>query len=372
MPARFKIQLCRRESFFVLRGVALVGVVWLYVLLVISDGILLNYSDMYYYLRIVEDMANGEFSLFATKTRTNLFPLLLYGWLEFFGYSLESIRFFYLVCITIVSVQALILGSLLFNFISGVLSCFFVLTSFTFLHFVYFPHIDLVLLLFINFSLITIALALKFKERELYFFLLSGIFIGFSLLIKESAIWLVFLLPFYFLLEKRKLSSKCTCLFVQLIPFLSVFFCILAFSGKDFFVRYLTKINRIIDTLMSGDNVLVNAQHAGWAAYGLDHLFPWVKAFLFFFFPIFWQWENLVPVPRILIVCEQAVLFFSFFIFLRKKSEAKLFICSALLVFFPRFLYVAIAGAKLRQSLPFFYIFYLPLGYIFFLTFVKL
>jgi len=351
-------------------------IVLLYALMpfLLTDRIVLNYMDMYLYLDIIRDMANGDYRLFATPTRTNLFPLILYGWFEWLGYDLVNLRWFYCLCLGLIGVQTWLIGWLLFKNWSGLLAALFVVTSYTFGHFVYFPHIDLVLLLFINFCLILLIIAFHSEKHETGMYVMTGLAIGTAFLVKEAAIWLLFFVPVYSLLIKIKMRDVCRRWGVQLLPFLLPAGLIFAFSGKNFIIRYSDRINKIILSI-SGDNGLILQHNSGWSAQGLDHLSPLIKLIIFLFLPIYWQWDNLLPVPKVLICAEQLLIicsFLFFLLFVRDHGLAKAFIIAVLILYLPRFLYVAIAGSKVRQVLPFFYILYLPLGHLCYLLLVRL
>lgn len=330
----------------------------------LTDRVVLNYMDMYLYLDIVRDMANGDYRLFATPTRTNLFPLLLHGWFEVLGYDLVNLRWFYCICLALIGIQTWLIGWLLFGNCSGLIAALLVITSYTFGHFIYFPHIDLVLLLFINFCLILLKIAFNSEKNGFGIFIMSGLAIGVAFLIKEAAIWLLFFIPVYSFLTKVKIRQICKTWSGQILPFLIPAGMILVFSGKNFIIRYSNRINKII-LAMSGDNGLIAHHNSGWYAQGLDHLSPPIKLVFFLFLPIYWQWDQQLPVPKVLICLEQLTIvgsFLFFLIFVRNQKLAKIFIIAVLILYLPRFLYVAVAGSKMRQILPFFYILYLPLG----------
>ena len=76
-----------------------------------------------------------------------------------------------------------------------------------------------------------------------------------------------------------------------------------------------------------------------------------------------------------MISLEQIILWASlvwFLFFVSGFGTAKAFILTVLLIFMPRYIYVAIAGSKVRQVLPVFYVLYLPLGLMMYLLFKKL
>lgn len=339
-----------------------------------SQIVILNYMDMYLYLSIVEDMLHGKFTLFATPTRTNFYPFMLYCWFELFGYELSSLRLFYIVVLELIALQTWVLGRLLFQNQSGLIGAVLVVSSYTFGHFTYFPHIDLVLLVFINFSLIAFLLVYGSEKSKPWPWILTGGCIALAFMVKEAGIWLILFLPIFSLLKRVKFRTLAQTWCIQLLPFLAAAAVLVVLSGKGYVVRYLSRLDKLTNFFVEGSGRLITKQNSGWVEQGLDHLTPFAKIFLFSISPIFWQWQNSLPVPHLLVGFEQAVLWIAlawFLLFVPGYGTAKAFILTVLFIYMPRFLYVAIAGSKVRQVLPVFYVPYLPLGLMIYLLFQK-
>jgi len=150
-----------------------------------SDLIVLNYTDMYQYLDVVKAFRNDHLSLFFhTGTRTNLFPLILYINFELFGTDLFAIKCLNAIVLAVLSVECFVLGKLLFKNNSGIITAVFVSTSYTFAHFVYFPHIDLSVLATIILCLIVLFFVLERKPESNVLMFFSGVLIGLSCLLK--------------------------------------------------------------------------------------------------------------------------------------------------------------------------------------------
>ena len=340
-----------------------------------SRVVTLNYMDMYLYLGIAEDMLHGKFVLFATPTRTNFYPFMLYCWFELCGYELSSLRLFYIVVLELIALQTWVLGWLLFRNHSGLIGAILVVSSFTFGHFTYFPHIDLVLLLFINFSLIACLIVYRSEMTESWPWVLTGGCIALAFMVKEAGIWLILFLPIFSLFMWVQLKSIAIAWCFQLLPFLAAATGLVAHSGKGYVSRYLSRLNKIANYFTEDSGRLITRHNSGWIEQGLDHLTPLAKIFIFSISPIFWQWQNSLPVPYLLIGIEQVMLWVAlvwFLFFVPGYRTAKACILAVLMIFMPRFLYVAIAGSKVRQVLPVFYVLYLPLGLMVYLLFQKL
>jgi hypothetical protein len=334
----------------------------------LSGRVVFNYMDIYLYLDRVKEMNSGSFKLFATQTRSNFFPLLLYSWFEAFGYTLAAVRWLYCLFLMMLSVQSWLLGRLLFNNESGIITALFVTTSYTFAHFVYFPHIDLVLLVFMNFCFLLMGYAFTLTRGRYMLFFLSGLAIGTAYLVKEAAVWLLFFIPLYALLTRKGVRLFVASWGAQLLPFLLTAGVIIVSSGSSFIQRYSHRFEKLYRFFDHGSRVrLITEQNSGWYTQGLDHLPSVAKILLFLFIPIFWQWDAMLPVPKALLCVEQVLLvaaFVWYLLFFPGHGDAKIFLLAVLLLFLPRFLYVAVAGSKVRQVLPFFFILYLPLGHL--------
>jgi len=326
-----------------------------------SDTVVLNYMDMYDYLEVVKEFQNGHWSLFFTKTRTNLFPLILFLNFKIFGANLLAIKYLYVFVMVILLLECWILGKLLFKNNSGIIAAILACTSYTYVHFLYFPHIDLLLLAMLILCLIVMFVAVELKSDSKAWLLLSGLLLGLTILLKESALWLLFIVPIYSLLTRLKLKRALKIWCIQLVPLILLAGPFILSHHNAFYRRYINKLFFWISVICSGDTSRIH-NLAGGVFQPEASLF---NIFTFPFAPILWQWEPIFPTPNNLILFEQlTILLIGVLFFVSKStvSQSKMFLVAILIVFMPRYIVFSVSGYKLRQVLITFFIFYPILG----------
>ena len=335
-----------------------------------SDTVILNYTDMYSYLGVVEDFQNGNQSFFFTRSRTNLFPLILWLHFKLFGTSLLAIKYLYVFVLTILLIECKIIGRLLFKNNSGMITAILVCTSYTFIHFLYFPHIDLLLLVMIIACLIVMFIALEHKPGSPSWMAFSGVLIGMSFLLKEAAIWLFFFVPVYSLLKHVKLKQIIKQWCIQLLPLLLITAPIIYYNYDGLYGRYVNYPMKWFALMFSGDTVILYSNAGGIYQQKASFL----NMFTFLLAPIFWQWESTLPIPKNLIILEQVLIVSTgLYYFIRKTTlpNSKLFLLTALIVFLPRYIVFSVNAYKIRQVLPFFFVLYPILGNGLYHVFIK-
>ena len=326
-----------------------------------SDTVILNYMDMYQYLDVVEDFQNDNQSFFFTPRRTNLFPLILWLNLKIFGNALLAIKFLYVFVIMLLLLECLILGRLLFKNDSGIVTAILICTSYTFAHFLYFPHIDLLLLVMLLACLIVMFIALEHKPDSPLWMAFSGSLIGLSFLLKEAAIWLLFFVPVYSLLKHVKFKQLMKQWCIQLLPLLLIAAPIIYYHHDGFYGRYIDYPMNWFALMFSGDTVVLSHNAGG----VFQQKASFLNMFTFLLAPIFWQWEPILPIPKNLIILEQVIIVSTgLYYFIRKTTlpHSKLFLLTVLIVFLPRYIVFSVNAYKIRQVLIFFFVLYPILG----------
>jgi len=326
-----------------------------------SNTVILNYMDMFQYLKVVRDFQNDHWSLFFSNTRTNLYPLFLFVNFKIFGTNLLAIKYLHVFVLTCLLLECWLLGKLLFNNNSGVITAILVCTSYTFTHFLFSPHIDLLLLTMLLLSLIVTFIALERKPNSAFWMACSGILIGISFLLKESALWLLFFVPVYSILKHLKIKEAIKRWCIQLAPLLIIAAPVLYYQYNWFFARYINYPMNWISLMFSGDTVILSENAGGY----LQQEASFLNMFTFLLAPIFWQWEPILPIPKNLIILEQVIIVGGgLYYFIKKTSlpNSKIFLLTVLIVFLPRFIVFSVNAYKIRQVLPFFFVLYPILG----------
>ena len=326
-----------------------------------SETVVLNYMDMYPYLRVVRDFSNHHLSLFFTETRTNLFPLILFVNFKLWGTDLMALKYLNIAVLAGLLIECLILGKLLFKNNSGIITAILVCTSYTFVHFVYFPHIDLLLLTALILCLIVLFVALERKPESSAWMFFSGVLIGLSFLLKESAIWLLFFTPVYLILRRATFKQIVKKWCWQLLPLGLIAVPMIYAHHQAFYYRYIYKLIFWKALILSQDPERL----IDYANFVTRPDYSVLRVFTFPLAPVFWQWDSMFPVPDILIVSEQILILTAGLCYFLKKTpetETKMFLLAIFIVFLPRYIVVAISGYKIRQVLITFFIFYPILG----------
>jgi len=305
-----------------------------------GDLIYLNYADMYLYLRKALEMGAGQVELFIIQDRTALFPFILHVLFELFGYSVFSMKAFYVFIFSVLSVQAWIMCRVFVGNNSGVISSLFIASSFLFGHFAYFPHIDLLLVVCLNFCLLVLYRAVCVHTNRFRWIFLSGLCIGLTYTLKQTAIVLLIFFPVYLLFVERVSFLKIIKLWMMQLLGLSVILIpIIILSYPDCFAYAFGYMKAI-------------RQPEGAEEFSRD--LSVVRILTYFFNPVLWQWDEILPYNVFMVGFDQAIALLSFVLLLTwtdVKKETKAVFLIAVLIFLPWYVHVAYKGHKLRQLL---------------------
>jgi len=305
-----------------------------------SDLIFLNYGDMYIYIRKACEIGAGNINLIAVGDRTALFPFILHLLFKLFGYSLFPIKAFCVFLLSVLCVQAWIICRVLTGNNSGIISSFFIATSFVFGHFAYFPHIDLLLIVCLNFCLLVLYKAVRAQKNQFKWIFLSGLFFGMTYALKQVSIVLVLLLPLYFVFSERALLFRIFKAWgVQLLG-LSIFLVPIAILSHHNFFGYVWSYAKNI--------------HQSDGATIFSHDPSMLRMLTYYFDPVFWQWDKVLPYNIVAVRFDQIIALLAFILFLycsNLERKAKSFILLTVLIFLPLYTFVAYKGYKLRQLL---------------------
>ncbi|MEW6139809.1 MAG: glycosyltransferase family 39 protein [Thermodesulfobacteriota bacterium] len=316
----------------------------------LGSTVLLNYLDMYYYLKLADTIQDGELAPFLSTSgfRTAAFPLLLHWSLGLFGRSLLALKYLETVCLALICLQSWAIGRLLMKNNSGLLAAILVCTSYTFAHFLYFPHLDMPLLVLMNLGLLVLAVACKGENPETKWLILSGLAIGATCLFKETAILLLIVFPSWSLLHRTFLLS--TTLWRWTLQLLS--------AGV---VLVPVLIGRSAHLMVFAEKIYRESfAPSGAGPHSLD--VSLVRLVTYPLYPVYWQWQDLLPVPTTLIAVEHVFLLATAacYVFVSPApANAKRFLLAILIAFLPLYVYVTIQGYKIRQLLMMVFVLYL-------------
>lgn len=315
-----------------------------------SDYVAFTYVDMYGYVKRALDFENGKMNWFHNRSggRSNLFPLLLYLSFYVFGKSLLAIKYLYFSLLVIVLLESWLLGKILFKNNSGLIVAIFIGTSFVHVHFLYFPHIDLPLLVLMNLCLIVLYVSLNKETQSKRWFFLSGILIGLTFLFKQTVILFLFIIPVYALLTKEYKNK--------------VIF-------RNWIIQIIGSTIILIPVIMINiSTVLSLAQRFGDSTVGKPHVLSGIIPH--FFHPVFAHLKS-----RGLVLFDQIMIFTGLILLVVAKFEnkkAKQFLFATLIVYIPWILWVASKGNNYRQLLfPTFILFFM-LGSVIYLLLEKI
>ncbi len=300
--------------------------------------IVLNYADMYMYIKKACEIGTASIDPIVVHDRTALFPFTLHLLFEVFGYSLYSIKVFHIFLLSVLCVQSWMICRMLTGNNSGVISSVFIATSFVFGHFAYFPHIDLLLTVCLNFCLLVLYEAVRARKDQFKWIFSSGLLLGLTYALKQTAIVLVALLPLYLvLLERASLPRILKLWGIQLLG-LSVFLVpitILSYPNSFGYVWIMAK------------NI-----HQPLGQCQIPPPLSLTRTLTYYFDPILWQWD--MPYNVVMVRVDQIAALLSFILFLcwsNVERKAKGFVFLAVLIFLPWYVFVAYKGWKLRQLL---------------------
>lgn len=318
----------------------LFGMLILPVPYLLSDLVYLNYGDMYRYLKFAIAFDFGTFRLFTIDDRTTLYPFILSCLFKGFGYSLYAIKVFDIVILSLICCQAWLICRKLFGNNSGIISAFFIVSSFVFGNFAYFPHIDILLLFFLNCCLLLLHKSATTKRKQTKWILLSGLFIGLTYALKQSVIILVIFLPVYLWRVERFSIYRAAGLWAVQLVGISVFLVPIIIASYPLSFGYMSHYANLIN-------------HAE-GALQLSRDPSFMRILTYFFNPVLWQWDNILTYNAGMVTLDQIIGFGSFIVFIgwcQVEKKSKAFIILMVLIFIPWYVYVAFKGLKIRQLL---------------------
>jgi len=219
-------------------------------------------------------------------------------------------------------------------------------------------------------SLIVTFIALERKPDSVFWMVCSGVVIGISFLLKESAIWLLFFVPVYSLLKRVKIKEAMKGWCIQLAPLFIIAVPIIYHHHNWFYMRFISYPIDWISLMFSRNTVILSDYAGGY----LQQEATFLSMFTFLLAPIFWQWEPILPIPKNLIILEQVIIAGGgLYYFIRKTSlpNSKIFLLTVLIVFLPRYIVFSVNAYKIRQVLIFFFALYPIIGNGLYHAFIK-
>jgi 4-amino-4-deoxy-L-arabinose transferase-like glycosyltransferase len=316
-----------------------------------SDLFSLNYADMYMYLNKAFQMDRGSINLFVKYDRSALFPFLLHLLFQLFGCSVHSIKGFYVFLLSVLCLQAWMICRVLTGNNSGIISAFFIASSFVFGHFTCLPHVDFVLVVCLNFCVLVLYKAVRAGKHQFKWIFLSGLLLGLTYALKQTAIVLVVVLPLYGVFSQRASLSRIIKLWgVQLIG-VSIFLVPIAILSYPESFGYLWAFANSIN------------QPTGAGQFSRSPSL--LRIFTYWFDPVLWQWDRIARYDVVMVRADQIISLVSFVLFVRYgnlERKPKQFLILTVLVFLPWYMFVAYKGNKMRQLLFPTFMVYLSVG----------
>lgn len=296
-------------------------------------------------LRLIK-RENLELETYGTGVRAPGFPVIIASGFKLFGVSVESayyvVRLFYALNI----IMVFLLASKLFNPVIGLLSSFFVVSSYAINKASVFLNYDPVISTLILLSIFLFVQ--QFKGDKLIYSVLSGISLGMAYLVKEIALLYLFL-PLIFLFSKKdreyKYIFKSVLFFV--FPFLliiSPWLIYMASNGWGFYILGSAS-PRVLEKFYGQQNpvsFILNKEL-------FRNIYAYYKLYLN---------PNFVFAPLMVVAWLYIIVIT---VFKREQSQLILAVCGVL--FLPVLIIIGGYGERIGQAITFFDLSFIALSY---------